>query len=79
MRLQTSFCLGPSSRFRNKGTIKRYCRRGSGGAGRCVDGIPTDRNLLDEADTRAAIEYIIEELDKGHLRVAEPPAEEGAV
>ena len=36
-----------------------------------------DRNLLDEHDTRAAIEHTIEELDKGHLRVAEPPAEEG--
>ena len=36
-----------------------------------------DRNLLEEADTRAAIDHVIEELDKGHLRVAEPPAEEG--
>ena len=37
----------------------------------------TNRNLLDEADTKAAIEHTIEELDKGHLRVAEPPTEEG--
>ncbi len=36
-----------------------------------------NRNLLEEQDTRAAIEHVIEELDKGHLRVAEPPAEEG--
>ncbi len=37
----------------------------------------TDRSLLDQADTRAAIEHVIEELDKGHLRVAEPPTEAG--
>ncbi len=36
-----------------------------------------DRTLLDEADTKAAIEHTIEELDKGHLRVAEPPTTEG--
>ena len=36
-----------------------------------------DRNLLDDHDTKAAIEHIIEELDKGHLRVAEPPTEPG--
>ena len=33
-----------------------------------------DRTLLDQPDTKAAIEHTIEELDKGHLRVAEPPA-----
>lgn len=31
-----------------------------------------DRSLLTEADTRKAIENVIEELDKGRLRVAEP-------
>ena len=36
-----------------------------------------DRTLLDQPDTKAAIEHTIEELDKGHLRVAEPPAEDG--
>ena len=35
-----------------------------------------DRNLLDDHDTKAAIEHVIEELDKGHLRVAEPPTED---
>ena len=42
-----------------------------------VEAAWADRNLLDQADTKAAIEHVIEELDKGHLRVAEPPAEEG--
>jgi len=31
-----------------------------------------DRSLLNNADTRKAIENVIEELDKGRLRVAEP-------
>lgn len=31
-----------------------------------------NRDLLAEADTRQAIDYVIEELDKGRLRVAEP-------
>jgi 2,3,4,5-tetrahydropyridine-2-carboxylate N-succinyltransferase len=31
-----------------------------------------DRALLSQAETIAAIEHVIEEIDKGHLRVAEP-------
>ena len=31
-----------------------------------------NRALLDQAETRAAIEHVIEEIDKGLLRVAEP-------
>src|SRR6218665_3513314 len=31
-----------------------------------------DRSLLDKAETREAIEHVIEEIDKGRLRVAEP-------
>lgn len=31
-----------------------------------------DRNLLQHTDTRVAIEQVIEEIDKGRLRVAEP-------
>ena len=41
-----------------------------------VEAAWTDRNLLEEPDTKAAIEHVIEELDKGRLRVAEPPAAE---
>ena len=36
-----------------------------------------NRNLLDEPETIDAIEHTIEDLDKGHLRVAEPPTTEG--
>jgi 2,3,4,5-tetrahydropyridine-2-carboxylate N-succinyltransferase len=36
-----------------------------------------DRALLQTPETKAAIEHVIEELDKGRLRVAIPPAEEG--
>jgi 2,3,4,5-tetrahydropyridine-2-carboxylate N-succinyltransferase len=36
-----------------------------------------DRTLLDQAETQTAIEHVIEDLDKGKLRVAEPPTEEG--
>ena len=36
-----------------------------------------DRTLLDQPDTQTAIEHVIEDLDKGKLRVAEPPTEEG--
>ena len=36
-----------------------------------------DRDLLSYPDTIAAIETVIEALDKGHLRVAEPPTEAG--
>ncbi|MDJ0365245.1 2,3,4,5-tetrahydropyridine-2,6-dicarboxylate N-succinyltransferase [Hymenobacter sp. H14-R3] len=36
-----------------------------------------DRTLLDQPETKAAIEHVIEDLDKGKLRVAEPPTEEG--
>lgn len=31
-----------------------------------------DRSLLESAETRAAIEHVIEDIDKGRLRVAEP-------
>ncbi len=34
-----------------------------------------DRNLLKEKETLEAIEYVVEELDKGKLRVAEPMAD----
>ena len=38
----------------------------------------TDRARLQQPETKAAIEFVIEELDKGRLRVAEPPvAEDG--
>jgi 2,3,4,5-tetrahydropyridine-2-carboxylate N-succinyltransferase len=46
-------------------------------AQKAIEAAWADRNLLEDADTRAAIEHVIEELDKGHLRVAEPPAEDG--
>ena len=36
-----------------------------------------DRTLLDQPETQTAIEHVIEDLDKGKLRVAEPPTEEG--
>ncbi|MFM7078618.1 MAG: 2,3,4,5-tetrahydropyridine-2,6-dicarboxylate N-succinyltransferase, partial [Bacteroidota bacterium] len=33
-----------------------------------------DRSMLEQAETRSAIEYVIEQLDKGLMRVAEPSA-----
>ncbi|MFT3886084.1 MAG: 2,3,4,5-tetrahydropyridine-2,6-dicarboxylate N-succinyltransferase [Flavobacteriales bacterium] len=33
-----------------------------------------DRSLLEKPETRSAIEAVIEELDKGRMRVADPPA-----
>ena len=36
-----------------------------------------DRARLQAPETKAAIEHVIEELDKGRLRVATPPAEDG--
>ena len=36
-----------------------------------------DRALLQNPETKAAIEHVIEELDKGRLRVATPPIEDG--
>ena len=36
-----------------------------------------NRILLQTPETKAAIEHVIEELDKGRLRVATPPAEDG--
>ena len=36
-----------------------------------------DRTLLQTPETKAAIEHVIEELDKGRLRVATPPTEDG--
>ena len=46
-------------------------------AQQAIEAAWADRTLLDQPDTKAAIEHTIEELDKGHLRVAEPPAEDG--
>lgn len=36
-----------------------------------------DRSLLEKAETKAAINRVVELLDKGEIRVAEPTAEEG--
>lgn len=33
-----------------------------------------DRSLLQQADTQAAVRHVIDQLDQGHLRVAEPMA-----
>ncbi|MGI4875429.1 MAG: 2,3,4,5-tetrahydropyridine-2,6-dicarboxylate N-succinyltransferase [Janthinobacterium lividum] len=46
-------------------------------AQQAIEAAWTDRNLLDQSETRAAIEHVIEDLDKGKLRVAEPPTTEG--